>query len=295
MKVFVCCRSVDRIDAERIIEDLLSISENSIAILQEPDHSQNWQDRVTKKMKESDFVLFILGADTFQSQPMIWEYAEAKRLNKPISGFKLAQANQSSILYCQGFQVFNHVDHCFKFICKTYQDDRDLKLEQYRMMFESTQKVTEQRLTVNNLFFTLTATIFSIGFIVGKTFEFSITGMGGMIISNGLAYTVTFYWEKLVGSYGKLNTGKFKVIDNIEKKLRTNMFEEEWNILIREVNYEANTLTEQKIVKHFRIVILLTGIIEFLYFLFISFKAIKGESLIVSAFKLLFINHSCNC
>lgn len=265
MKLFVCNRSKDRILSKQVVDELLTKSENSVAIQQEIQQSETWQKKVEQKMQESDFIVFLLGADTFESQQIIWEYAKAKDLNKQIIGYKLSDASEQSILFCQGFQVFENAKHCIKFLKKTYDDDRKLKLDQYQIMISSTEKVTENRMKVNNLFFTITSSILSVGFVLGKTFGFSIKAMLGMFTLTFLSLIVSYFWEKLILSYALLNKGKFKVIDKIEKQLRTNMFENEWKILTQEINYEPNSITEIKIIEYFRIFIYIFGIIELVY------------------------------
>lgn len=265
MKLFICNRTIDNDKIITLIEDLLKESENSLAIQRETEHSDNWKTIVEQKMQESDFVLFVIGAETFTSEQLKWEYAKAKQLNKIIIGAKLTSATEDSILFCQGFQVFENAKQCFKFLLKTYEDDRKLKFEQYKIMVSSTEKVTESRLKVNNLFFTITSSILSVGFVVGKTLGFTIAAIIGMIILTSLSFLVSFFWEKLIDSYGKLNKGKFIVIDKIEKQLRTNMFEDEWKILIEEIKYEPNSKTETKIIKYFRTFIVIIGIAEFIY------------------------------
>lgn len=265
MKLFICNRSIDKVATESIVKDLLTVSESSIAIQQETEHSENWKILVEKKMQESDFIVFVIGADTFASEQIKWEYAKAKSLNKQIVGFKLSTASIESILFCQGFQVFEKAEYCFKFLSKTYDDDRKLKFEQYKMMVSSTEKVTESRMKVNNLFFTITSSILSVGFVLGKTFGFTIAATIGMIVLTAMSLLVSYFWERLIDSYGKLNTGKFKVIDKIEKQLRTNMFEDEWKILTEDIKYEPNTRTETKVIKYFRTFIIIVGIIELLY------------------------------
>jgi hypothetical protein len=265
MKLFICNRSTDKVATEAVINDLLSASENSIAVQQETEHSENWKILVEKKMQESDFIVFVIGADTFESEQIKWEYAKSKFLNKQIIGYKLSTASKESILFCQGFQVFDKADQSFKFLAKTYEDDRKLKFEQYKMMVSSTEKVTESRMKVNNLFFTITSSILSVGFVLGKTFGFTIAATIGMIVLTSMSLLVSYFWEKLIDSYGKLNTGKFKVIDKIEKQLRTNMFEDEWKILTEDIKYEPNTRTETKVIKYFRTFIIIVGIIEIPY------------------------------
>ena len=235
--------------------------------MRETEHSENWKERVEKQFKEVDFVVFFIGENTFESDPMKWEYAKAKALNKQIVGIKLPSACEESVLFCQGFPVFREPDSCWSYLEKTYQEDRQLLLEQYKIMVGSTEKVTDQRMRVNNLFFTVTSSILSVSLVVGKSFEFSVVGAIGMLALSVMAFVVTFLWEKLVRSYGKLNTGKFTVIDQIEKQLRTNMFEHEWNVLKQQVGYESNTETEATVVRRFRWFVLLVIIVEAIYVL----------------------------
>jgi hypothetical protein len=264
MKLFVCNKSTDLTVTQGVIDELFSESKHFIAVQQEIEHSENWKTSVEKKMNESDFVLFVVGEDTFESEQIIWEYAKAKTLNKRILGYKLTSATQESILFCQGFQVFENVQDCFSFLEKVFEDDRKLKFEQYKIMVSSTEKVTDSRLKVNNLFLTVSSTIISIGFVLGKTFGFTIPVVIGMLVLTALALLISYSWEKLINSYALLNKGKFKVIDKIEKQLRTNMFEDEWGIL-QEIDYKPNSETEKDIVRYFRIFIIIIGILELIY------------------------------
>jgi hypothetical protein len=267
LKVFVCSRTIDADESSDALDALLLTSEDSIAILRESEHSDNWKDRVENQLKEVDFVVFLIGHETFRSDPMKWEYVKSKDLNKQIVGIKLNSACEQSVLFCQGFPVFRNIDECWKYLEKTYSEDRQLLLEQYKIMVGSTEKVTDQRMRVNNLFFTVTSSILSVSLVVGKAFEFSLAGSVGMLILSTMAFVVTFFWEKLVRSYGKLNTGKFAVIDQIEKRLRTNMFEHEWNILQQQIGYESNTETEAKVISRFRWFILIVVSVELTYIL----------------------------
>lgn len=265
MKIFICNRSIDAENSNKAVEALLKASENSVAILRETDHSKKWKIEVEEKFQEVDFVLFLLGDKTFKSDQIKWEYAKAKQLNKQIFALKLSNPSEDSIIFCQGFQVFDNVHQCLKHLSKVFEDDRQLLLEQYKIMVASTEKVTEQRLKVNNLFFTVTSSILSIALVVGKTLKFSLAGTIAMVILSIMAFLVSFFWEKLIHSYGKLNRGKFKVINNIEKQLRTNMFEYEWKILTKEVKYEPNTKTEATVIQRFRFFIIFVVTAELAY------------------------------
>jgi hypothetical protein len=265
MKIFICHRSIDRENSDKTISELLKVSENSVAILKQTEQNVNWKDIVESKIIESDFVVFLIGNDTFNSEQIIWEYAKAKSLNKQIVGIRLKNATEESILFCQGFQVFDNSAQALKYLERTFVSDRQLKIEQYKIMVGSTEKVTDARMKVNNLFFTMTSSILSVAFVLGKTYSFVPLSILAMLVLTGLALLITYFWDKLVNSYGKLNTGKFKVIDRIEKELRSNMFEEEWRILTQEIDYEPNSRTETKIVERFRLFIFLALSAEIIY------------------------------
>lgn len=267
MKIFICNRSYDNTEVELIVSALLIDSDYSLTILREITHSAIWKSIVEKKIQESDFVLFMVGEKTFESEQIKWEYAKAKELNKQIFGFKLSKTSEDSILFCEGFPVFINTIQCVNNLKEIFKNDRQLLIEQYKIMVASTEKVTDQRMKVNNLFFTVTSTILSLTLLIGKTFSFSTIGILGMLSITSLAFLVTLFWKKLIESYGKLNQGKFIIIDEIEKKLRTNMFSHEWQILTKKVSYEPNTQTEVKIVKKFRLFIILMWLIELAYFL----------------------------
>ena len=219
MKIFICYRSIDKVEGDITISSLLNESENSVAVLKQTEQIENWKDVVETKIKESDFVAFLIGEETFKSDQIIWEYAKAKSLNKQIIGIKLDNASEESILFCQGFQVFDNTIQALKYLEKIFVSDRQLKIEQYKIMVSSTEKVTDARMKVNNLFFTITSSILSVAFVLGKTYSFNPLSVFAMSILTGLSLLTTFFWDKLVNSYGKLNKGKFKVIDRIEKDL----------------------------------------------------------------------------
>jgi hypothetical protein len=267
MKVFICKRNIDRTKAEKLIQELLTESENSIAVLTETQHSENWKERVGKGMTESDFIVFLIGENTFESEQIIWEYNQAKNLNKQIIGIKLPNATEESISLCQGLHVFDGAKQAVPYLEKVFASSRQLKIEQYKIMVNSTEKVTDQRMKVNNLFFTITSSILSVALILGKTYSFIPLSVFAMTILTLLALITSYFWEKLVSSYGKLNTGKFVLINRLEKELRTNMFDDEWQILISEIKYEPNTKTETKIIQRFRAFIFICLAVETIYLL----------------------------
>lgn len=270
MKVFICNRTIDASGSNTVVNELLSASKHTIAIIREKEHSDTWKDIVKGKLQRVDFSIFLLGDKTFDSEPMRWEFEQSKLLNKHIIGIKLSSVSNDSVEHLEGYPIFENSDDCFQYLKETFAEDRQLLIEQYKIMVGSTEKVTEQRLKVNNLFFTVTSSILSISLLLGKALDFSTMASIGMLALAFLAFIVSFFWEKLINSYGKLNEGKFKVIDTIEKQLRTNMFSYEWGILKDEIKYESNTETEAKIIKHYRWIVVIVGILELGYLIYKS-------------------------
>lgn len=269
MKIFVCSRSSHESRADKVIKLLASSSKGEIAILRQTEHSDDWKIKAERKIRESDFVLFILEKETFESEPIKWEYERAKSLNKQIVGFRSRSTPDETLLFCEGFQVFDNADNCFEYLSKTRLEDRQLLIEQYKLMVSSTEKVTNQRLTVNNIFFTITSSVVSITLVVGKSLEFSIVALLGMITFSSLALLLTYFWSKMITAYGLLNRGKFNLIDSIEKKLRTDMFDLEWKILTTKLGYKPNTETETTIVLWYRVFIFTMLLAEISYLIWL--------------------------
>lgn len=266
MKIFICNRSIDIENSSNIISELLKESANCITVFQEKEHSEKWQEKVKLKFEEVDFILFLVNENTFQSENIQWELEYAKKLSKPIVCIKLSSdIINFSIHHCEGIPIFDDAKQCYKYLKSLFKENQSLLLEQYKIMVASAEKVTEQRLKVNNLFFTVTSSILSVAFLVGKALEFSVSGIIGMLIFTCMALMTSYFWEKLINSYGNLNKGKFAIINKIENRLRTNIFEKEWKILTEEIKYESNSKTEIKIIKAYRIFIFLIGLAELSY------------------------------
>lgn len=60
-------------------------------------------------------------------------------------------------------------------------------------MVSSTEKVTDARMKVNNLFFTITSSILSVAFVLGKTYSFIPLSVLAMTILTVLALLTTYF------------------------------------------------------------------------------------------------------
>lgn len=131
-------------------------------------------------------------------------------------------------------------------------------LEQYKLYVEMADKISERRDKVNSFFLTLNVTVLT---VIGiKGFEINKFGFVITIIGIILSYT----WYYLLQSYKLLNTGKYKVINEIEEFLPLNLYSYEWILLGEGKNrakYWSLTNLEKTIPFLFGITYLLFGII----------------------------------
>jgi len=102
--------------------------------------------------------------------------------------------------------------------------------EQYRLYIEGAEKISDRRQTANNYFITINTALitllglsFQISFLEGFSWVRSVIAGVGIIIC-------IIFWH-LLRSYKQLNTGKFKVIHEIEQHLPLALYDYEWKIL----------------------------------------------------------------
>jgi hypothetical protein len=104
--------------------------------------------------------------------------------------------------------------------------------EQYKMYVEMADRISERRAAANNFFLTANTLLISIfGVVVGKDALLkNSTGIWFPLFAlSGLAFSIT--WFYIVKSYRQLNSGKFKVIHEIEKHLPLALYKGEWEAL----------------------------------------------------------------
>ncbi len=90
----------------------------------------------------------------------------------------------------------------------------------------------------------------------------------GSLIGLFLVYS----WEKLVNSYGLLNKGKFEIIYRLEKQLRINHFEKEWDILQNKLKYQSTTVVEKQLINIFKVFLSLILISTLAYLTYLAYK-----------------------
>lgn len=126
-------------------------------------------------------------------------------------------------------------------------DYQEHLFQQYELYIESTHKISDRRQKNNDFFVTInTALLTFLSFMSQDSdelvFMITIVSAGGVLIC--------YIWYRLIKSYRDLNSGKFKVIENIENKLPLALHSTEWDMLGRGKNsklYSSFTAIEIKI------------------------------------------------
>jgi len=102
--------------------------------------------------------------------------------------------------------------------------------EQYKLYIESAEKISDRRQNANNYFLTINTALIS---FLGLSFQVQIleklSWLRSLLAVLGIIICTIFWF--LLRSYKQLNTGKFKVIHEIESNLPLALYDYEWEIL----------------------------------------------------------------
>ena len=114
---------------------------------------------------------------------------------------------------------------------KNYGDKYQQHLfEQYKLYINGTEKISDRREGANKYFITINTTILTVLIIASKinvTKDIEYT----YVLLPVLGITICIIFWFLLNSYRNINTGKFEVIHEIEKKLPLKLYDFEWKIL----------------------------------------------------------------
>ncbi|WP_445442621.1 RipA family octameric membrane protein [Clavibacter sp. km1a] len=101
-------------------------------------------------------------------------------------------------------------------------------MQQYQLMVQSSEKLVDRRQALNTFYFTVNgAIIAAAGFMLsnGSDTQLQAAGLGGLSFA-GLILAKA--WWTLLISFGQLNTGKFEVINTLERYLGASIYTAEW-------------------------------------------------------------------
>ena len=98
--------------------------------------------------------------------------------------------------------------------------------EEYKLYVQTAENNSNRRQTANNFFLSFNSILMS-----GTGFLIATNGEYWLILLSLIGIMSSFLWVTTIKSYKQLNSGKFKVIHEIEKSLPYALFKKEWAYL----------------------------------------------------------------
>ena len=222
-----------------------------------------WEQQAESKIQSCEVVIVYDVESCNESENTAWEVEKARELGKPVIGLTkndILEKNIGEIL--SAYEFSSEFEECF-----SKPQDTSQLLELYKIMVDSSEQLIQRRQITNGFFITI------IGFIVGasgfviKEKILTDSGILVLIFPIIIGLLMCRSWQNLIENYGKLNTGKFKVIHRIENTLDAKIFAAEWVALgkgLRKEKYQSFTSTEQNVPKLFSYLLWVSMVMTFL-------------------------------
>lgn len=138
-------------------------------------------------------------------------------------------------------------------------------LELYKLYVEMADNVSARRSKANTFFLSVnTLLVTAIGILSELQSGFETLNLWWVLVTSFAGILFCWTWLSTVNSYRQLNTGKFKVIHLIERKLPLAMYTAEWSYLKPKEGvsgYKRLTVVELWVPKIFAVVYLVLMII----------------------------------
>jgi hypothetical protein len=112
-------------------------------------------------------------------------------------------------------------------------EDRAEFFELYKIMVSSSEALVSRRQVVNTFFLTINGLLLTaVGlFLRGGAHGHVRFQASGILVLALAGAALCFAWRSLIISFGQLNTGKFKIIGEMERSLAASIFGAEWEAL----------------------------------------------------------------
>jgi hypothetical protein len=98
-------------------------------------------------------------------------------------------------------------------------------MEQYKIYVELMDRTSQRRMAANTFYISANATLLTVAMLFKDSFGQYI------FLMSFVGIVLAAFWLFSIRSYEQLNTGKFRVINEIEKHLPLNLFAYEWDAL----------------------------------------------------------------
>ncbi len=104
--------------------------------------------------------------------------------------------------------------------------DKQLIFEEYKLFVATAEKNSDRRQIANSFFLTFNSLL-----LTGTGYLTTTNQDSWLIILSFLGVISSFLWVTKINSFRQLNSGKFKVIHDLEKYLPYQLFKKEWEYL----------------------------------------------------------------
>jgi len=120
----------------------------------------------------------------------------------------------------------------------TTPEQRAEFFELYKLMVSTSEGLVGRRQTVNTFFLTMNGLLLTaVGLFVRSGHDEQVRLQAAAILVLAVAGgALCAAWRTLIISFGQLNTGKFKIINTMERELAASIFSAEWEALERGEN-----------------------------------------------------------
>jgi hypothetical protein len=103
----------------------------------------------------------------------------------------------------------------------------DHLLEQYKLYVDSSQKLSDRRLSTNSYLFTINSSLLTLLGLLASL----LADRKPLVMIPVAGCLLSLSWALLITSFKRLNAAKFDVIHALEEKLPARIFQEEWRLL----------------------------------------------------------------
>lgn len=110
------------------------------------------------------------------------------------------------------------------------KDYQEHLLEQYKLLVTMADNVSARRAQTNSFYITVLSALLAILSLAGENFASEAQNMVFLVVSI-LGLVLCIVWKININSYRQLNTGKFKVIHEMEAQLPFACYDREWEFL----------------------------------------------------------------
>lgn len=113
------------------------------------------------------------------------------------------------------------------------ENDKAQFFELYKVMVASSEALVARRQGVNTFFLSMNGLLLTAVGLFLKGGGSPRLQAGGILVLAVAGAALCMAWRSLIISFGQLNTGKFKIINTMERSLAASIFAAEWEALSR--------------------------------------------------------------